>query len=89
MQAGFEPRPVIVRRDGGREMARAMAGEFVSGNYFRMFGLQPVVGRLLNDADNVAGAPMVAVMSYDMWKTKYNSDQAVVSSTRSGSMRRR
>ena len=81
MQAGFEPRPVIVRRDGGRELARAVAGEFVSGNYFRMFGLQPAVGRLLNDADNTVGAPMGAVMSYDTWKTKYNSDPAVVGST--------
>jgi macrolide transport system ATP-binding/permease protein len=81
MQAGFEPRPVIARRDGGREVARAIAGEFVSGNYFRMFGLQPTVGRLLNDADNAIGAPMVAVMSYETWNTKYNSDPAVVGST--------
>ena len=78
---GLSPGWQIARRDGGRELACAVAGEFVSGNYFRMLGLQPAAGRLLNDADNVVGAPMVAVMSYDTWKTKYNSDQAVVSST--------
>jgi len=81
MQAGFEPRPVIARRDGGREVARAVAGEFVSGNYFRMFGLQPAAGRLLSDSDDVAGAPMVAVMSYDTWKREYNSDPTVEGST--------
>ena len=39
-------------------------GEFVSGNYFRTFGLQPAAGRLFTDADDVQGAPMTAVMSY-------------------------
>ena len=55
MQAGFENRPVI-RRDGGQEAAQPRMGEFVSGNYFRMFGLQPATGRLLSDTDDVAGA---------------------------------
>jgi predicted permease len=81
MQAGFEGRSVIVRRDGGQDVARAVMGEFVSGNYFRMFGLQPVAGRLLRDSDDVAGAPMVAVMSYDTWKTDYSSDPDVVGGT--------
>ncbi len=44
MQAGFEDRPVIARRDGGQEAARSVMGEFVSGNYFRMFGLKPAAG---------------------------------------------
>src|ERR1700743_932838 len=41
-----------------------------------MFGLHPAVGRLMSDSDNVAGAPVVAVMSYETWKTKYNGDPA-------------
>jgi macrolide transport system ATP-binding/permease protein len=81
MQAGFEFRSIIGRRDGGQEAARTMVGEFVSGNYFRMFGLQPATGRLLTDADDVAGAPIVGVMSYETWKRDYNSDAAVVGST--------
>ena len=44
MQAGFENRPVVIRRDGGQEAAKPRMGEFVSGNYFRMFGLQPADG---------------------------------------------
>ena len=31
-----------------------MAAEFVSGNYFRTFGLKPRAGRLLMDADDTA-----------------------------------
>jgi macrolide transport system ATP-binding/permease protein len=58
MQAGFSPRPVITRRDGSQESARSVMGEFVSGNYFRTFGLQPGAGRLLFDSDDVEGAPV-------------------------------
>jgi hypothetical protein len=56
MQAGFRFRPVIARRDGSQEGARSVMGEFVSGNYFRTFGLQPQAGRLFSDADDVIGA---------------------------------
>jgi hypothetical protein len=47
MQAGFGYRLIIARRDGSEGAARSMMGEFVSGNYFRTFGLQPRAGRLL------------------------------------------
>jgi predicted permease len=81
MQAGFENRAVVVRRDGGQEAGRPRMGEFVSGNYFRMFGLQPAAGRLLSDNDDVTGAPLVAVMSYTTWKNDYRGDDSVVGST--------
>ena len=81
MQAGFENRAVVMRRDGGQEAAKPRMGEFVSGNYFRMFGLHPATGRLLADTDDVAGAPVVAVMSYVTWKAAYNGDNSVVGST--------
>jgi macrolide transport system ATP-binding/permease protein len=81
MQAGFAYRPVTARRDGTQDAARSVMGEFVSGNYFRTFGLRPHAGRLFRDADNVQGAPMVAVMSYETWKRDYAGDASVVGST--------
>jgi len=56
-------------------------GEFVSGNYFRTFGLNPHAGRLLNDSDDVAGAPIVAIMSYDTWQSEYSGDPSIIGST--------
>jgi macrolide transport system ATP-binding/permease protein len=79
MQAGSQP--IIARRDGTEEAARSVMGEFVSGNYFRTFGLQPRAGRLLVDADNLKGAPMTAVMSYETWQHDYAGDASVVGST--------
>jgi macrolide transport system ATP-binding/permease protein len=80
MQAGFGFRPIIARRDGNQENARSAMGEFVSGNYFRTFGLRPEAGRLLTDADDVVGAPPVAIMSYEAWQRDYAGDASVVGS---------
>jgi len=81
IQAGFEYRPVTVRRDGNQELPRSVNGEFVSGNYFRTFGLTPHAGRLFTDADDNAGAPIVAVITYAAWQRDYAGDPSVVGST--------
>ena len=81
MQAGFTYRPIIARRDGAQTEARSVMGEFVSGNYFRTFGLRPQAGRLLTDSDDVKGAPQTAVMSYETWQNQFAGDAAVVGST--------
>ncbi|MGH9752429.1 MAG: ADOP family duplicated permease [Blastocatellia bacterium] len=78
IQSGFEGRPITARRDRGDAEARSVMGEFVSGNYFRTFGLRPQAGRLLTDSDDVAGAPMAAVMSYHAWQRDYAGDASVV-----------
>lgn len=81
MQAGFTYRPIVIRRGGTTENARSVMGEFVSGNYFRTFGLKPQAGRLLTDTDDVQGAAFTAVMSYETWTNDYAADPSVVGST--------
>src|SRR4051812_8240678 len=81
MQAGFGYRPVTVRRDGPASQARSVMGEFVSGNYFQTFGLQPRMGRLLAGADDQKGAAVTAVISYEAWQRDYAGDASVIGST--------
>lgn len=81
IQAGFGYRPVVVRRDVAGAVAQSVMGEYVSGNYFRTFGLQPRAGRLITDSDDVKGAPMTAVMSYRTWQRDFAGDPSVVGST--------
>jgi macrolide transport system ATP-binding/permease protein len=81
MQAGFGFQPIIARREGTQTAARSAVGEFVSGNYFRTFGLQPAAGRLLADEDDRRGAPPAAVMSYEAWQRDYAGDASVIGST--------
>jgi hypothetical protein len=63
-----------VRRAGNSEAAQTHAGEFVSGNYFAMFGIGAYAGRTLTARDDRAGAPPAAVMSYRLWQERYGSD---------------
>jgi predicted permease len=81
MQAGFAYRPIVVRRENSQDPPRSSSGEFVSGNYFRTFGLQPYAGRLFTDADNQQGAPATAVISYETWQTRFSGDPSVIGST--------
>jgi putative ABC transport system permease protein len=76
LQAGNAP--LGVRRAGSQAQVDTRNGEYVSGNFFRTFGVQPWIGRLLTDEDDHEGAPPVAVMSYRIWHDKYGSDPSVV-----------
>ena len=81
MQAGFGFDPIVVRRAGTQAQARSATGEFVSGNYFRTFGLQAATGRLLVDEDDRPGTAIAAVMSYEAWQRDYAADTSVIGST--------
>jgi macrolide transport system ATP-binding/permease protein len=80
MESGYAWRPITVRRAGPQTVAKSVMGTFVSGNYFRVFGLSPAAGRLFMDADDQKGAPITAVMSYDAWQQDYAADPTVVGS---------
>jgi macrolide transport system ATP-binding/permease protein len=80
MESGYAYRPVTVRRGGPQTVAKSVKGTFVSGNYFRVFGISPAAGRLFVDADDQKGAPITAVMSYDAWQEDYAGDPSVVGS---------
>jgi putative ABC transport system permease protein len=70
--------PLGVRRAGSQAPVDTRNGEYVSGNFFRTFGIQPWIGRLMTDEDDQEGAPSVAVLSYRIWKEKYGADPSVV-----------
>lgn len=76
LQAGNSP--LGVRRAGSQAPVDTYNGQEVSGNFFRTLGVQPWIGRLMTDADDQKGAPLVAVMSFRAWQTKYGSDPSVV-----------
>jgi predicted permease len=60
--------------------------QYVSGNLFPIFGLQPALGRLFTpDDDRVRGGHPVAVLSYEFWTRRFARDPNVLGSTcRSG-----
>ncbi len=61
-----------------QEMEKAHVN-FISGDMFSAFGLQPALGRLLApDDDSTPGAHPVAVISYDYWTRRFQNDPAVL-----------
>lgn len=70
---------LTVRR--GSEPAKSLRSEFVSGNYFTTFGINPFVGRMLTMADDRQGAAPAVVMSYHAWQSEYGGDPSIVGST--------
>lgn len=79
LQAGNAP--LGVRRAGFSGPVDTRNGQYVSGNFFRTFGIRPWVGRLLTDADDQPGAAPVAVLSYHSFTDNYNSDTSILGST--------
>lgn len=67
-----ENQPLILNSLGRVE------GQFVSGNYFRMSGTVPLVGRLITADDDRDGAALVAVLSYRFWQRTFNGDPSAV-----------
>jgi len=71
---GFSADPAVV--------ARARGAMLVSGNYFRVLGVEPSVGRGFRDGeDEVPGRDAVMVLGPDFWRNEFGSDPSVVGRT--------
>jgi putative ABC transport system permease protein len=61
---------------------RARAGMMVSGNYFRVLGVEPSLGRgFRDDEDQALGRDAVVVLAPDFWKNEFASDPSVIGRT--------
>lgn len=55
---------------------------YVSGDMFSSFGIQPALGRVLSDSDDlVPGAQPVAIISHDHWTRRFGNDPNVLGKT--------
>jgi macrolide transport system ATP-binding/permease protein len=61
------------------DRAERVPGSVVSANYFDALGVQPILGRGFEPAENVGrnGHP-VTVISYQMWKDRFQGDPAII-----------
>jgi predicted permease len=67
---------------GWRNQSEIKDAEVVTGNYFQVLGLKPVLGRLLTPQDDTAkNANPVLVLSYDYWKTRFAASRDVSGQT--------
>ncbi len=67
-----------IRRGGTNQPAESLRAQYVSGNYFSMFGLRAYAGRAFTQNDDRKGADPVVMMSYATWQQKYASDPSII-----------
>ena len=72
----YLPTSVFLGVDGNTERIRL---DLVSGSYFNVLGLQPALGRLFTQADDVTvnGHPLV-VLSHGFWQRRFGGDHNIV-----------
>jgi predicted permease len=58
--------------------ADVASGQAVSGNYFTGLGVQPLLGRVLNEDDDKPAASAVAVLSHRYWKQRFGENPTVI-----------
>jgi predicted permease len=69
---------LLTRLDGP---ARFLQATRVTGNYFSVLGVQPLIGRPLLPRDGGNDAPPVAVLSQMIWERDFGSDPDIVGRT--------
>src|ERR1700677_2583472 len=52
-----------------------------SKEYFQVFGVAPLMGRVFNDADDLPNAPPAAVIAYNLWQTRLGGAPQIVGSS--------
>ena len=68
----------LATEDGRVEPVR---GAEITANAFRLMGTAPLLGRTLTERDEQPAEPPVVVISHTLWKTRFESDPAVLGRT--------
>jgi predicted permease len=71
--AGLQDASLVV--DG---QAQIVDGQYVSGNYFRVLGVEVALGRALDDQDDRSGASPAVMISHRFWQTGFAEDPGVI-----------
>jgi putative ABC transport system permease protein len=66
----------FIHQDDGR--AERLPGRFVSTDYFKVFGQEPLLGRTFGPEEEKRGSARVTVISHRLWQRLYNGDREIV-----------
>ena len=67
---------------GTGDQPERIYGMVVSGNYFEVLGVQPLLGRgFLSEEDKTPGTHPVAVIGYGLWQRRFGGAPDVIGQT--------
>jgi putative ABC transport system permease protein len=64
----------LIRSDG----SESMEGMVVSPGYFKVAGLEPILGRAFLDTEGAPNSTPVIILGYDLWRRTFNGDPNVI-----------
>src|SRR5688500_630185 len=64
---------MVYTLEGKSDAVRVNVG-LVTGNYFKVMGLSPVIGRLLDESDDGTKVPPVMVLTQEYWMKRFGGD---------------
>jgi putative ABC transport system permease protein len=62
----------------GAEGAERIDAGLVTGNYFEVMGLSPILGRVTQPSDDGQGVPPVMVLTHESWMKRFGGDSSIV-----------
>jgi predicted permease len=71
----------ISMASSGEGPAEQVPGETVTGDFFRILGVQPALGRTFTDEEETPGRGFVAILSNALWRTRFGADPHIVGRT--------
>ena len=60
------------------EGSESLEGMFVSKDFFKVLGLEPLLGRTFQDSETAFPAGDVIILGYDVWQRKFKGDPKIV-----------
>lgn len=76
--AAFNPGSFALTGAGSAEQ---VPGAQVTGDFFPLLGVPPLIGRSLGATDCVVGASPVAVLGHGLWRRRFGADRGVLGRT--------
>jgi predicted permease len=73
--AEYSPWEAVLRGDA--DVATVQVG-LVTGNFFDVMGLSPVLGRSTRASDDGPGVPPVTVLTHDFWIRRFGADSSII-----------
>jgi putative ABC transport system permease protein len=62
----------------GRGEPVNLSGRWVTGNFFSVLGVAPLMGRVFGPEDDRPGAPRVVVLSHALWRGRFSAESSIV-----------
>jgi predicted permease len=63
------------------ERIEAISGARVTVNFFATFGVQPMLGRVFNNEEEVLNGPPAIILSHRLWQNRFGGDPQIVGRT--------